>query len=179
MSDENPYTTPDATLAAGEPALNQPIIFSSKGRIGRLRFLAYSSSLIILSVPLMFITSSISRATGIGIYQTGTTSSSDVFSLATGLIVGILLLVFEKRRFNDLNRSGWWILLNAVPFINFLLSIYIVFFPGTKGSNNFGPAPAKNSPRVKILALGPPTLVIIVIILAAITGNLQVVSETQ
>ncbi len=179
MSDENPYTAPNAALATGQPALNQPIILSSKGRIGRLRYLAYSSCLIILCVPLMIIIGSISRVAGIGIYQTGTTSSSDVFSLATGLIAGIVLIIFEKRRLNDLNRSGWWILLNAVPFINFLLAVYIVFFPGTKGSNNFGPAPAENSPRVKILAWGPLTLVIILAILAAISGNLQIVSGAQ
>jgi hypothetical protein len=109
----------------------------------------------------------------------GMSGNHTVFSLATGAIVGILLLVFEKRRFNDLNRSGWWILLNLIPLINFLLALYLIFFPETNGPNKFGPAPAENSLGVKVLALGPLTLVIILVIVAAFSGNLQLISETQ
>ena len=48
MSDENQNIAPAATVAAGQQALNQPIIFSTMGRIGRLRFLAYISGLMMI-----------------------------------------------------------------------------------------------------------------------------------
>ena len=43
------------------------------------------------------------------------------------------------RRLHDLNKSGWWVLLTFIPFISSLLSLYILFFRGTPGPNNFGP----------------------------------------
>jgi len=179
MSEENPYTAPDAVLATGQLPLNQPIILSSKGRIGRLRFLAYISGLMMIYVLLIVIIAFIPSAAGFGTYITDLSGNPTAFSVGSGAIAGILFLVFEKRRFNDINQSGWWLLLNLIPFVNFLLMAYLIFSPGTKGTNNFGPAPIENSLGIKILALGPPTLVIIVIILAAITGNLEVVYEIQ
>ena len=51
-----------------------------------------------------------------------------------------------KRRLNDLDKSGWWQLLYLVPIVNILFALYLLFWPGTKGSNNYGLQPAKNSP---------------------------------
>ncbi len=73
----------------------------------------------------------------------------------------VFSVMFAKRRLNDLNRSGWWYLLTLVPVVNFLLAIYLLFFPGTDGPNNFGPAPAANSMGVLILAWIVPVFVII------------------
>jgi heme/copper-type cytochrome/quinol oxidase subunit 2 len=75
--------------------------------------------------------------------------------------------MFAKRRLNDLNRSGWWFLLLIVPIVNLLMAIYLVFFPGSDGSNNFGPAPKANSLGVMILGWSMP-VIFFVGILAAI-----------
>jgi amino acid transporter len=80
----------------------------------------------------------------------------------------VMSVMIAKRRLNDLNRSGWWFLLFIVPLINFVMAIYVIFFPGTEGSNNFGPAPERNSLGVKFLALMVPVVFIGVGILAAI-----------
>ncbi|MCP4388391.1 MAG: DUF805 domain-containing protein, partial [Gammaproteobacteria bacterium] len=42
MSETNPYTAPDAALDSGHETLYEPKIFSFSGRIGRMRYLAYS-----------------------------------------------------------------------------------------------------------------------------------------
>ncbi len=170
MSEENPYTVPDAALATGQRALNQPIIFSTKGRIGRLRFLAYISGLMMLYMLMLVIIVSISSAAVINTNFIGPPDNPTVFSVIIGFIVGILFLVFEKRRFNDINQSGWWLLLNLIPFVNFLMIAYLIFSPGTNGTNNFGPAPAENSPGVKILGSVALTLVILLGIVT-ISGN--------
>jgi uncharacterized membrane protein YhaH (DUF805 family) len=171
MGDESPYTAPAASVVAGQQALNQPIIFSTKGRIGRLRYLAYSSGLMMLWILLMVIIYSISSAAGISTDYMGMSGNHTAFSVITGVPVGILLIVFTKRRLNDLNRSGWWQLLNIIPLLNILLAIYLIFFPGTLVSNNFGPAPAENSPGVIILGSMALMLVIIMVIVG-ISGNL-------
>ena len=64
----------------------------------------------------------------------------------------VLAVMFGKRRLNDLNRSGWWLALNLVPITNILLALYMMFAPGKKGPNNFGPAPAPNSAAVIVCA---------------------------
>ena len=53
MNDPNPYNAPHATLdLPGESAPYQPSIISFNGRIGRLRYLAYSlgTQLILMAV---------------------------------------------------------------------------------------------------------------------------------
>ena len=96
MSDENPYTTPDATLATGEPALNHPIIFSSKGRIGRLRFLAYIFGLMMIYMLMIVIISFIPSTAGFGTYITDLSGNPTALSMLLGFIAGILFLVFEN-----------------------------------------------------------------------------------
>ncbi len=48
------------------------------------------------------------------------------------------LFSLQVRRLHDLNHSGWYVLLNFVPFVAYLLSIYVAVWPGTTESNNHG-----------------------------------------
>ena len=63
----------------------------------------------------------------------------------------MIAIAYGKRRLNDLNRSGWWVLLIFVPLVNVLLAIYLLFFPGTGDVNDHGPAPGPNSIGVLII----------------------------
>ena len=53
-----------------------------------------------------------------------------------------------------------------IPLVNLLVSIYLIFFPGTDGSNRFGPAPAANSIGVVILGWSIPAIFIVGIVAA-------------
>ncbi len=55
------------------------------------------------------------------------------------LIFGLLLpgLAVSVRRLHDQDRSGWWLLINLVPFGNIVLLIFFCL-PGTPGPNRFG-----------------------------------------
>jgi uncharacterized membrane protein YhaH (DUF805 family) len=44
------------------------------------------------------------------------------------------------RRLHDSDKSGWWILLSAVPFGALVLFIFYLL-DGTRGPNRFGPDP--------------------------------------
>ena len=53
--------------------------------------------------------------------------------------------VINIKRLHDINCSGWWILINVIPFIGFtfitiLIIIVLGLIGGTKGSNRFGDA---------------------------------------
>jgi len=60
-----------------------------------------------------------------------------------GAIIGIPLLIWQfatsARRFHDIGRSGWYSLLIILPFVQFIM----LFIPGTKGDNSFGPEPTQ------------------------------------
>ena len=165
----NPYRAPDAVLdsTAGEETY-EPSVFSSKGRIGRMRFIAYMTGIYLVTLGLLFV---IGLVSGFDAF-----ANADFEAFSVPLLIGaavfyigltVVAIVFGKRRLNDLNRSGWWLLLFFAPgilsainemlglvaFIPYLaLTIYMLFFSGSSGSNNYGPAPAANSTGVLILA---------------------------
>jgi uncharacterized membrane protein YhaH (DUF805 family) len=58
-----------------------------------------------------------------------------IFFLATilpTLSVGV-------RRLHDLDRSGWWVLLDLIPLIGWIILLIWFCFKGTDGPNRFGP----------------------------------------
>ncbi|MDE7396902.1 MAG: DUF805 domain-containing protein [Muribaculum sp.] len=57
-----------------------------------------------------------------------------VFSLVN-IVPGITLAV---RRLHDTNRSGWWYLINLVPYIGAIWFIVLAILPSTPGENNYG-----------------------------------------
>ncbi len=166
ISDVNPYDAPDASLDTGhDEGSYQPKIFSFNGRIGRMRYLAYSIGvnflLMLVIVPLA----------GASAFMGGDPSTSMIGMLGIGIFYVVTIVIsvmFAKRRLNDLNRSGWWFLLFIIPIINLILAIYLIFFPGTSGNNNFGAAPAANSVGVLILGWMFPALMILGIVAAVV-----------
>lgn len=49
-----------------------------------------------------------------------------------------VLLSITTRRFHDVDKSGWSILLLFIPILNFLVPIWLVSTKGTVGKNKFG-----------------------------------------
>ena len=45
------------------------------------------------------------------------------------------------KRLHDLDKSGWYYLLVLVPLVNLILGLCLLFVPGTRGSNEYGPDP--------------------------------------
>lgn len=164
MDSDNPYNTPDAELDHGQGELYKPSIISFNGRIGRLRYLAYAMGinfvLMLVMVPIM----------GASAFMGGSPESMSAVSMVLIAVLYIATIVvsvmFAKRRLNDLNRSGWWCLLFIVPIANLLLALYMLFFPGTDGDNNWGPAPEANSLGVLILGWMVPAFFVLGIVAA-------------
>jgi uncharacterized membrane protein YhaH (DUF805 family) len=61
---------------------------------------------------------------------------SGIFSLG----VFIPSWAVNIRRLHDIDKSGWWILLNVIPVIGSIILIYWACKPGT-GPNRYGPVP--------------------------------------
>jgi uncharacterized membrane protein YhaH (DUF805 family) len=80
-----------------------------------------------------------------------TSASADGFmglgaiSLALIGVVGLALfipaLAVQVRRFHDQDKSGWFVLLNLIPYIGGIIVLVMMCIEGTRGPNRFGPDP--------------------------------------
>jgi uncharacterized membrane protein YhaH (DUF805 family) len=169
MNDQNPYSAPDASLETGQQEFYQPKIFSFKGRIGRLRYIAYGMGtyLAIMAVFMPFMGGTMLLGGSMELAGETVMPIAVIVGLSVFYIAIIVLSVaFGKRRLNDLNRSGWWMLIFIVPLVNLFMAIYIVFFPGSNEANDFGAPPTANSLGVKILGSIFPLIFLLGIVAA-------------
>ena len=60
-----------------------------------------------------------------------------IYSLAV-LIPG---LAVSARRLHDTDRSGWWILINLIPVIGWIIYLVFLCSDSKPGENRFGPNP--------------------------------------
>lgn len=156
MAEISPYATPEASLGNNNEEKYQPKLLAFHGRIGRLRYLAYSfgsSMVLVAGLVLVGLVAQMLAA------LLGPTFSGIIMGIVLVIYyIGLLVIsvMFMKRRLNDLDKSGWWALLMFVPFLNLVFAIYILFFPGTKGSNRFGPAQVENTTGIKLFAIVIP-----------------------
>ena len=58
-----------------------------------------------------------------------------------GLAVTIPTIAVTARRLHDLDKSGWWWLLNLVPVIGGIVLLVWIVKSGTEGPNRFGEDP--------------------------------------
>ena len=160
MDQQNVYQTPQGQLVE-ENTVYQPKVFATKGRIGRLRYLAYSMlvSLLVALAGAIFV--------GVGAAISHSSAMAFVTLIPIYLIAFAASIVFCKRRLNDLDQSGWLALLMLVPLINAIFGLYLMFAPGSKDGNKYGAPPAPNS-RGVILAAWLAIFVPVIGIVAAV-----------
>lgn len=146
----SPYAPPRAAVGESLPAFAPLKPFSVEGRIGRLRYLAWSMVLSLVALPIV----SVFALIGLGLVSADST---------TGLIIGGLLafflflafaivgILFSIQRLHDIGWSGWLWLLTLVPFVGSFFPLVIMVVPGNVGANRYGPPPPPNSTAVKVL----------------------------
>ena len=158
----NPYHAPTADLSQAnhEDDGYLPSFFSLSGRIGRVRYFAYTlaPSFLLMFVAGMFMAVLVPRM-----------GNQPLLVLAMYIPVFILLFIMGVRRLNDANLSGWLSLLSLVPFVNVLFGLALLFIPGSQGANRYGPQPRKNTTAVIVMAwVGPVILIAMIGIMAAV-----------
>lgn len=149
------------TLTELHEGFNDRRFFDWHGRVSRVQFLAYSTFnalIALMLVALLFVM--------IGGFQGMVNASSEQLpmSLLGASSVGVAVLFYlqlavSKRRFNDLNKTGWLALLMLVPGVNILVYLYLLAIEGTAGANYYG-LPARPASQLKtVLMLLIPLLV--------------------
>ena len=159
---ETEADTSFVTLTEIDEGFNNRRFFDWHGRVSRVQFLAYSTFnalIALMLVALLFVM--------IGGFQGMVNASSEQLpmSLLGASSVGVAVLFYlqlavSKRRFNDLNKTGWLALLMLVPGVNILVYLYLLAVEGTAGANYYG-LPARPATQLKtVLMVLIPLLVI-------------------
>jgi uncharacterized membrane protein YhaH (DUF805 family) len=71
-------------------------------------------------------------------------------SLIVALVLIIPGLCVTVRRFHDIDRSGWWLLIILIPIIGVLVYLFWVTRPSTDGDNRFGPPSGSAGPDAQL-----------------------------
>ena len=142
------------TLTQIHEGFNNRRFFDWHGRVSRVQFLAYSTFnalIALMLVALLFVM--------IGGFQGMVNASSEQLpmSLLGASSVGVAVLFYlqlavSKRRFNDLNKTGWLALLMLVPGVNVLVYLYLLAVEGTAGANYYG-LPARPATQLKTVLM--------------------------
>ncbi len=169
----NPYTTPEATVAVMDDETYQPKFLSASGRIGRLRYLAYAIGSVFL---LNLLSGVLLTVLAVGTGEVMAVTSAVVLYYILPIIPAV---IYAIRRLNDLDKSGWFSILLFIPLVNFLLALFLIFAGGTKGTNRYGPAPTANTPGVIIGGLLLPVAIIGILAAIAIPAYNDYVAKAQ
>lgn len=129
------------------------------GRIGRLRFITYCLSCILLINFCMLML-------GLLLFSSNTKLGAFIIFLAIPMNIACLI-IFGIRRLNDVNHSGWLSLILFLPLLNILLILYLLIASGSVNSNDYGPVPDPTNP---IVSIGSITLPIIFLLIVATIG---------
>jgi uncharacterized membrane protein YhaH (DUF805 family) len=68
-----------------------------------------------------------------------------------GLAVLIPSLAVTVRRLHDIDRTGWWILINLIPLIGTIVLLIFELTPGTPGTNRYGPDPKQATGEARVV----------------------------
>ena len=143
METSNPYQTPEADveLTLTQQEFQTPKVFALNGRIGRLRYFAYSVIYTAVAISIVIIS----------MMLLGDTLDESGAGILSMVVVMPVLIVVMKRRLNDLGRSGWLSLLGFIPLLGGFFSLYLLLASGEPSENEYGLAPDKNGKALPVV----------------------------
>lgn len=113
--------------------------FSIKGRTSRKQYICSH----IACTTLLFLGATSLHLLG---YLSVVRNNADLYNKLGFYIFSLLLFLFfffiltlTIRRIHDIGYSGWLVLLNFVPIVQFFLYIYLLFKSGSASDNKYGP----------------------------------------
>ncbi|KJZ67346.1 DUF805 domain-containing protein [Pseudomonas fluorescens] len=167
---ESPYAPPLATVGEALPEFSTLKPFSFEGRIGRLRYLAWTMSLTLVTLG----AGSLLAVFALALINTDSTIAlilGGLLALIGFVALGLVSIQFSVQRLHDIGWSGWLWLLTLVPFVGSLFPFVMVIVPGNNTANRYGAPPPPNSTAVKILS-SLWLVLIAILFIGGLTGGL-------
>jgi uncharacterized membrane protein YhaH (DUF805 family) len=113
------------------------LLFSFDGRIGRKTWWLASLALVAVGLVIQAI------AIGLGFVSETLAMVGAAIALLVLLVLVWSALALQAKRWHDLDKSAWWILINLVPGVGGLIALVMLgFIQGSDGSNQYGDHPA-------------------------------------
>lgn len=134
-----PTVLPDANDHVGWMTLPLRRYAEFHGRSTRKEFWMFQ----LIYVALALVTAVLVGVGGVDEYGEGTGLSKLAVGLFVIALLGLFvpLLAVQTRRFHDQDRSGWFVLLNLIPYLGTFAVFIFMLLEGTRGDNRFGPDP--------------------------------------
>jgi uncharacterized membrane protein YhaH (DUF805 family) len=140
----SPYAPPRAAVGDHTEEYSTLKVFTINGRIGRLRYLAWT---LVLTLAMLVAGGIISTA------SFAVATASPTAGIILGSLLGFALVVaivwvsvqIGVQRLHDLGWSGWLWFLHLVPLVNSVFPILLLVLPGNAGANQYGAPPPRNS----------------------------------
>jgi uncharacterized membrane protein YhaH (DUF805 family) len=159
-----------------ETATPGAISLSMQGRIGRLRYLAFSWPIVVLGSLLGMVAAVI-----VPLHKT----SGTMLMILAGVLCLWMPLRLMALRLHDLNRSAKWLLaLLLLPGVAFavggpqlaticagsfwIIALLLIALPGSESDNDYGPPPGANTTLVNVGAG-----IIVVLMALGVVGNIR------
>lgn len=124
--------------SADKEAVFKELFFTSKGRLNRKSYIYRS---LFLSLVLCVVQ-------GVLTFAANTIGALEllfaVVAFGFSLFSFVSNIMMDVRRLHDLDLSGWWMLLMLVPLVNIFFALYMLFFKGTDGPNQYGDDPLQS-----------------------------------
>ncbi len=115
------------------------------GRASRPEFWWYQLFVLLVLFGVAFAAVFLDNAIG----RQGATPFRSVAGL--GLLAFVLgsfipTLAVMARRLHDTGNSGWWLLIQLIPYLGFFVLLIFMALPGNSGPNKYGPPPGQAGP---------------------------------
>ncbi|TFY88851.1 DUF805 domain-containing protein [Pseudomonas nabeulensis] len=171
----SPYAPPRSVVGDDLPEYSTLNVFTINGRIGRLRYLAWT---LVLTVA-MLVAGGIIATAGFAVATASPTAGmilGSLLGLALCIAIVVVSVQIGVQRLHDLGWSGWLYLLNLVPLVNSIFPLLLLVLPGNPGANQYGAPPPRNSTAVKVLAslwLAFIPLMLIIVVTLGMNGYLN------
>jgi uncharacterized membrane protein YhaH (DUF805 family) len=161
MTEENPYQSPREVLPSKKTHNDFAayrslfwILFSFRGRIPRLTYWIASLGVNLTWIIVVLFGMELEYAFHSSDKQFLNICQAFGFS-AISILTFTARFAIDAKRWQDRNKSIFWLLLYAIPMIGPMWTILeLGFFPGTEGPNRFGPDPFDEIREDSIILLG-------------------------
>ncbi|MEP6880350.1 MAG: DUF805 domain-containing protein [Dokdonella sp.] len=126
------------------------LLFSFEGRVGRGPYWMYF-------VVMLVVFGGLSALSMMALVNAENPSSAGGMA-SLPMMIAMLVMIWPSlailaKRWHDVDKSAWWILIAFVPVVGGLIAlVFNGFIAGTPGANRFGPAPAGASVPAPVMA---------------------------
>lgn len=93
------------------------------GRMNRINYIKYILILLFISSTLGFI---------------GLIPEDNIGQVVTTILFFIITLPINIKRLHDMNKPYYWVFLIVIPYIRFIVLVFLCLVKGSKESNKYG-----------------------------------------